>query len=188
MSHEKTIFYEDELTKAQKRLAKAFPKYYKIKKSPEQKEEKRKKKRDKKYKKILDTIYSDDYNEDDKHFKQAIRYRQYVNSIKDTHYYKDPVKRLIRVSKESEAELKKIEMIEQSNDFNPDPRFDVEQYRRRPGGVALLKQIEMELQSRLIDDNKDYKDNIILKNYKKRRKKNKKKKRKELESILQLND
>ncbi len=169
-------------------MAKAFPKYYKIKKSPEQKEEKKKKKRDKKYKKVIDAIYSDDYNEDSKYFKQATRYRQHINNIKDTHCYKDPMKRLMRISKESESEFEKIEMIEQNHGFEIDPRFDADQYRRRPGGVALLKQIEMELQSRLVDDDRDYKDNIILKNYKKRRKKNKKKKKKDLESILQLND
>lgn len=184
----KIIFYEDELTKAQKRLAKSFPKRYKIKKSPEQKEEKKKNKKDKKYKKLLNNIYSKDYNADEKFFKEAIRYRQYVNSIKDTHCYKDPLKRLLRISNQTESDMNISEIMEKNREFEPDPLFDADSYRRRPGGVALLKQIEQELQSRLIGDTKNYKDNIILKKYKKRKKKDKKKKRKELESILQLDD
>jgi membrane-associated HD superfamily phosphohydrolase len=188
LPHEKTIFYKDELTKAQRRLVKSFPKYYKIEKSPEQKEEKKKEKKDKKYKKVLKNIYSKDYNEDEKYIKNVERYRRHINAIKDTHCYKDPMKRLMRISKETESELNTLELIEKNRDFDIDPLFDADRYRRRPGGMALLKQIEMELQSRLVVDDKDYKDNIILKHYKKRRKKSKKKKKKELESILQLDD
>lgn len=188
MSHKKTVFYEDELTKAQKRLVRMFPKQYKIEKSPEQKEEKKQKKKQKKNKKLLKDIYSNDYNENERYFNEATRYRHHVNAIKNTHYYKDPLKRLMRVSKESEIEANIMEEIQKNQGFEPDPLFNVERYRRRPGGMALLKQIEMELQSRLVDDNKDYKDNIILKKYKKRRKKNKKKKKKDLESILKLDE
>lgn len=163
-----------------------FPKHYKIKKSPEQKAEKKAVKEKKRQQKIIKEMTGEEYNENQRYFDNANRYRKHVNDIKDTHCYSDPVKRLIRISKEAETELSIMESNNNDSIYDVDPYFDNNRYRSRPGGMALLKQIELELQSRLIDDDKNYGDDIIIKKYKKRRKKNKKKKKKDLESILHL--
>lgn len=165
-----------------------FPKHYKIAKSPEQLEEKKLLKKNKKKQKLIKEISNEGYDSNKKYFDQMTKHRSYINSIKDTHCYSDPLKRLIRISKETEIESKVLEAEQNYQGPDFDPFFEPREYHKRPGGMALLKQIELELQSRLIDDHKNYKDDIILKHYKRRRKKNKKKRKKDLESILHLND